>query len=329
MEKELPKIDLPEEWIVGTGISKELLSLYTNFPCRIKSEIFVLCLGGEVEASVNLNKITVRKNDFVSIMPGTILQIHSVKGELELYLGGFSSKYVEQANLNPSTINTLYIPLGRPLITLRPEGATLLKDYFCFLIKLYEFFNENTRKLITSHLYSDIHTGIAAMYNNRANDNKSSLSKSEILCKNFTQLVMQNYNKTRNVSWYAEKLGITSYTSLYNCETSHGKYMYGNHLTDGHHGCKITIKINKIVYSGNFRLAEFCQYVLFRKIFQTLCRYESAGIQKQRISTKKNRQKDQRTYLPEASSCNLSVCFLQYSAIKPCKPHLFSFSHSS
>ena len=55
MEKELPKIDLPEEWIVGTGISKELLSLYTNFPCRIKSEIFVLCLGGEVEASVNLN----------------------------------------------------------------------------------------------------------------------------------------------------------------------------------------------------------------------------------------------------------------------------------
>lgn len=99
--------------------------------------------------------------------------------------------------------------MGRPLITLRPEGATLLKDYFCFLIKLYEFFNENTRKLITSHLYSDIHTGIAAMYNNRANDNKSSLSKSEILCKNFTQLVMQNYNKTRNVSWYAEKLGIT------------------------------------------------------------------------------------------------------------------------
>lgn len=309
MEKELPKIDLPEEWIVGTGISKELLSLYTNFPCRIKSEIFVLCLGGEVEASVNLNKITVRKNDFVSIMPGTILQIHSVKGELELYFGGFSSKYVEQANLNPSTINTLYIPLGRPLITLRPEGATLLKDYFCFLIKLYEFFNENTRKLITSHLYSDIHTGIAAMYNNRANDNKSSLSKSEILCKNFTQLVMQNYNKTRNVSWYAEKLGIT-HTHL--CTTV--KQATGNTCMEiisrmVHHGCKITIKINKIVYSRNFRLAEFCQYVLFRKIFQTLCRYESAGIQKQRISTKKNRQKEQRTYLPKASSCNLSACF--------------------
>ena len=209
MEKELPKIDLPEEWIVGTGISKELLSLYTNFPCRIKSEIFVLCMSGEVEASVNLNRITVRANDFVTIMPGTILQIHSVKGEMELYFGGFSSKYVEQANLNRSTMNTLYITLGRPLITRRQEGAALLKDYLCFLIKLYEFFNENTRKFITPHLYNNIHIGIAAMYSNRANENKSNLSKSEILCKNFTQLVMQNYNKTRNVAWYAEKLGIT------------------------------------------------------------------------------------------------------------------------
>ena len=54
--KELPKIDLPEEWLIGTGVNKALLSLYTNFPCRLKSEIFVLCMEGEIEASVNLVK---------------------------------------------------------------------------------------------------------------------------------------------------------------------------------------------------------------------------------------------------------------------------------
>ena len=58
--EELPKIDLPEEWLIGTGVNKELLNLYTNFPCRLKSEIFVLCMDGEIEASVNLNRITVR-----------------------------------------------------------------------------------------------------------------------------------------------------------------------------------------------------------------------------------------------------------------------------
>ena len=83
--EELPKIDLPEEWLIGTGVNKELLNLYTNFPCRLKSEIFVLCMDGEIEASVNLNRITVRANDFVTIMPGSILQIHSVSGEPILY----------------------------------------------------------------------------------------------------------------------------------------------------------------------------------------------------------------------------------------------------
>lgn len=209
MNKELPKIDLPQEWMIGTGINKELLSLYTNFPCRIKSEIFVLCMGGEMEASVNLNRITVRACDFVTIMPGSILQIHSLEGDPILYFGGFSSKYIEQANLNRSAINTLFITSGRPIISLKPEGAKLLEEYFQFLIKLYAFFNESARKGITPHLYNNIHTGIAAMYSNRAQNNKECLSKSELISKNFTQLVIQNYNKTRSVAWYAEKLEIT------------------------------------------------------------------------------------------------------------------------
>ena len=50
MEKEIPKIDLPEEWVIGTGINIELLSLYTNYPVRLKCEMFVLCMDGKVEA---------------------------------------------------------------------------------------------------------------------------------------------------------------------------------------------------------------------------------------------------------------------------------------
>ena len=207
--EELPKIDLPEEWLIGTGVNKELLKLYTNFPYRLKSEIFVLCMDGEIEASVNLNRIRVRANDFVTIMPGSILQIHSVSGEPILYFGGFSSKYIEQANLTPSSINTLFITIGRPVISLKPEGTKLLAEYFQFLIKLYAFFNESTRKSITPHLYNNIHAGIAAMYNTQLQNTKEYLSKGELIYKNFTQLVMQNYTMQRSVAWYAKRLGIT------------------------------------------------------------------------------------------------------------------------
>lgn len=36
MDNELPKIDIPVDWIIGTDISRDILNLYTNFPCRIK-----------------------------------------------------------------------------------------------------------------------------------------------------------------------------------------------------------------------------------------------------------------------------------------------------
>lgn len=209
-DKELPKIELPEEWIVGTDISKELLSLYTNFPCRLKCEIFVLCMEGEVEASINLNRFTVRANDFVTIMQGSIFQIHKVEGDLKIYFAGFSSEYIEKANLRRSSLNTLYITIGRPLIKLKPEGAQLLELYLSFLIKLYEYFdNTESRKAFTPYLYDNIHAGIAGMYQNNKEKSQATLSKSEQLCKDFTQLVIQNYNQTRNVAWYAEKLGIT------------------------------------------------------------------------------------------------------------------------
>lgn len=208
MEKELPKIDLPEDWVIGTGISKELLGLYKNYPVRLKCEIFVLCMSGEVEASVNLNRFSVKANDVIALAPGTIIQIHNIEGDLQIYFLGFSSQYIEQAGQSHSILNVIYLTLGRPVISLRPEGAHMMEQYLNMLIGMYEHLPEKIRKEISPNLYADIHKGISILYQSK-NPDKTSLSKSEQICRNFTQLVMQHYNQTRNVAWYAEKLGIT------------------------------------------------------------------------------------------------------------------------
>ena len=176
MEKELPKIDLPEDWVIGTGINKELLGLYTNYPVRLKCEIFVLCLEGTVEASVNLNHITVKANDFVTLTPGSIFQINSIEGDLNIYFMGFSSKYIEQTSQ---------------------------------LINIYEHFPDKIKNDITPNLYADIHKGISIIYKSIPAEEKPAISKSEQIFRNFNQLVMQHYMQNRNVAWYAEQLGIT------------------------------------------------------------------------------------------------------------------------
>lgn len=208
MEKELPKIDLPEPWLIGTDISKELLSLYTNYPVRLKCEIFVLCMDGEVDASVNLNRIEVRPNDIITLTPGSIFQIYRVDGNLKIYFLGFSSKYIEESNQTRAMLDSIYLTLGHPVLSLKPEGASVMQDYLKLLIRMYETFPEKMRTEMAPNLYADIHKGVSILYKNK-NTDKNPVSKSEQICRNFGQLVMQYYNQTRNVAWYAEKLGIT------------------------------------------------------------------------------------------------------------------------
>ena len=75
MEKILPKIDITEDFVIGNNadIDNNILSLYTQYPCRLKAEIFVLCMGGTLEATINLSDYTIRENDFITLSYRVIL----------------------------------------------------------------------------------------------------------------------------------------------------------------------------------------------------------------------------------------------------------------
>lgn len=205
----LPKFDLPEDWLAGTDISKELLGLYKNYPVRLKCEIIALCMGGEIEASVNLNHFTVKKNDMITLMPGSIFQINDLKGELKIFFLGFSSRYVERNDKSKTLLETIYSTMRKPKMTLSENGANMVEKYYRLMIEVYENFDEKIRQEIAENIFADTHKGIALIYKKKSATDESTTSKSEQLCKGFTQLVMQHYSDNRNVAWYAEKLGIT------------------------------------------------------------------------------------------------------------------------
>lgn len=158
MEEQIPKIDLPEEWIVaGAEIKREVLCLYTNYPVCLKCEMLILCMEGEIEATVNINKVHVQANDFVALMPGSIFQIHRVEGKLKIYAMGFSHKYIKRNNQLQNTSEMLYWALGRPELSLKPASANMLEEFFLFLIKVYKFVSEENRMKMTDNLYRDVH----------------------------------------------------------------------------------------------------------------------------------------------------------------------------
>lgn len=208
MENDLPKIDIPGNWIIGTDISEDILSLYTNFPCRLKAEIFVLCMQGNIEATINLTRYNVKPFDFITILPGSILQIHKVEGQLRIYFMGYSSNFIDHVNIVKSTLDVLYTIKEKPVISLAKEPALLMENYFSLLIRTYSFCREKIGPEIITHLLSGMLLGLGALYKDKTTS-QTSLAKNEQIAKEFARLVMQNYMKERNVAFYAKKMGIT------------------------------------------------------------------------------------------------------------------------
>lgn len=209
MNTELPKIDIPEDMIIDTIRSRNtgILSSYTNFPCRLKAQIWMLCTGGQLEASINLTRFTVKKGDFVTLLPGTILQIHRIEGDWEIYFMGLSSAFMESIQVSKPALDILYAIKESPLLTLPPDMAPLIKQYFDILIQTDRLHKIKNREFI-KHLWHTILHGLGEIYTERKSQTSSS-AKSERIAKDFTQLVMEHYGKKRNVSFYAQQMGIT------------------------------------------------------------------------------------------------------------------------
>ena len=280
MENDIPKIDLPDDWIIGNLSHKDigLLSLYANYPCRLKAEIFVLCMQGEIEASINLTRYQVKPGSFITILPGTILQIHKVEGDLQIYFMGFSSEFTNHANIGKSAMDMLYVVKDSPIIELKEQPAQLLKDYFSLLVKTYGFCGPKLNKDILNHLLSGVLLGVGAMYKDKTL-NKTNLSKAEQISKNFNHLVMQNYTTQRSVAWYAKKLGITpAHLSTIVKQTTD---LCRDHHLYGDHGCEGTVEIDRPIDPRHRLFAEFHEYVFLRQIFQAACGNGAVGIPEQ------------------------------------------------
>ena len=206
--KELPKLDIPEDWVIGTDISREILNMYTNFTCRLKAGIFVLCLQGEIEASIHATNYTVKANDFVTIVPGSILQIHKVEGDLQIYFLGYSSQFITETHIIKSTLDIFYTIKATPVISLKEEVAQIFQEHLALIARTYLTFYGKINREITKHMLFTLVYGLGELYKDLRTQ-KTNPGKSEKIANNFTRLVMQHYSQERNVAFYAGKLGIT------------------------------------------------------------------------------------------------------------------------
>jgi len=207
MRKDFPQVDMPENFVAWADINEDILNIYKQ-ACKLKAGVFVLCLEGSLKASINLTDYLVKKNDLVVLFPGSIITIHEQVEKARLCFAGFSSKFINTANLIESTMENYHTIVENPVVSLDQKRGDYFNDYFRLLSKFY--INEQSSmdpEVIKSILYSLL-SWIGSIYR-RFSSAANLINRSERLCKNLMPLVMKNYTKERHVSFYADQLGIS------------------------------------------------------------------------------------------------------------------------
>ena len=206
MNANLPQLDLPRDYVVGNDITEAILNFYKQ-TCRLKAGIFVLCVEGNLRASINLTEYTLKPNDFITLMPGSIIQFCEQKESFRLSFIGFSSEFMDCVNMIKSTMSALPTIYENPIISLSEDRADFINDYFHLLERVQAKEKSINREMVKHILLTMIH-GISYLYQGKSWPNKIT-TRSDEIHKKFIQLVMKNYTSKRQTAFYASQLSIS------------------------------------------------------------------------------------------------------------------------
>lgn len=202
-----PQVDLPIDMIAWTEVTEDVLNIYKQ-SCRLKACIFALCLEGSITVSINLMKTEIKQGDFITLLPGTIIQFNEQKEKVCLGFVGFSSHCVNGVNVIQSTLASFSTILGNPVIPLPPIIVSYFKDYFSLWARIttgpYPLDTRMAKNTLNMLLY-----GVDNLYSTQPLPQKTFKSRKEEICRELIQLVIENYVQEKRAQFYADRLGIS------------------------------------------------------------------------------------------------------------------------
>lgn len=257
---EFPQVDLPVDMIAWTEVTEDILNIYKQ-PCRLKACIFALCIEGSINVSINLMDTEIKQGDFITLLPGTIIQFYEQKEKVCLGFVGFSSHCHNGVNLIQSTLSSFSTILEYPVLAVNPTVASYFKDYFALWARITNGSYPPDTKMAQNTLNMVLY-GVNKLYSIRPPQPKEAKSRKEEICHKLIQLVIENYTRERRAQFYADQLGI----SLQHLCTTVKQVTGRNVLDIIAHVVIVDVKaklkstnmtIQEIAYSLNFPSASF------------------------------------------------------------------------
>ena len=208
---ELPKFDLPIDFVVTDEITGELLNQYGRFPCKIKAGLFIFCTKGYVKAKINFNDCEVKENTFITLLPNSFIQVKSVSNDVHLYVVGFSGTFISKNDYQFKSIfglTSIFI-IRNPVLPLPSKAQVAIEHLYEHLLNLCFLYDISENRNTIHAVFTIFLETTAQLYKKLYSEKEKEVSREDELYRKFIFLLMENYTKEHNVFFYAEKCDVT------------------------------------------------------------------------------------------------------------------------
>lgn len=204
-----PKYDIPVDYVMDDNVSGSILELYKMFPCKIKAGVFAICLSGGAKVTLNLSEYIVKENDFITVIPGSFLQIHEIYENTSLAFIGFSSNFINTINFWKNITLNLAEVINNPILHLPREIAIFYRDSISLIMKA----EEAPIKLLDSNIMAsimEVFYKIHAIIYKTSNVQIAEKGPRELeVLREFIRLAFENYPQEHKATFYANEIGLT------------------------------------------------------------------------------------------------------------------------
>ena len=204
-----PIITTPEEQFV---VGESDFAFFSNYACRIEGGAFLFCRSGRAEASVNQYQGEVRRNTMVLLLPGSVLMLTDRTEDFRVTFCAFSRDLFSEAafRLDPSFFRALRErPISYPPTRI-VEGAAIWFQMAAYTYRDRSNVFRNT--IIKNRLQNVLLESYDKMQRFAARQPRTPeiTTRQTDLFQRFVALVHEHCSQEREVSFYADKLCIST-----------------------------------------------------------------------------------------------------------------------
>ncbi len=204
--------ELPENETFVVGQSD--MSCFENYQKRTAAGAFILCRKGRAHIQADSFEGTIKRHTGLFVLPGTFLSFSERSADFQVAYFAFSQTLFSEA------VFRLELELLRklkhaPMMHIPTQSATMLWSWFKMLYNSYIDRENRFRETIVRNRLQITILQACDYITRREKNEKQRLSsvtstRQSELFNRFSQLVLQNATQEREVSFYAEKLCIST-----------------------------------------------------------------------------------------------------------------------